>query len=187
MQQMKRIWITSDIHFFHESIIKYCPLSRPFSSVEEMNETIVCNWNNIVEPTDTVYILGDVSFGSVSVTAEIVNRLNGHKHLIIGNHDKKRVHNIEFTSCFNSIQDYFELKYRGQFIVMSHYPMAFWNRCRYSSMMLHGHMHGNKTNLPGRIKDVGMDTNFCVPYLLDDIIDELSLIDSNIDHHKEIA
>ena len=81
------MYITSDLHFYHKNIIKYCPKSRPFSCEEEMNEIIVKNWNDKIGKNDSVYILGDVSFGKPSATIQLLNRLNGRKKLIVGNHD----------------------------------------------------------------------------------------------------
>ena len=84
---MSDIWLTSDTHFFHENIIKYC--GRPFSCAEEMNEVLVQNWNKVVKPGDKVYHLGDVWMGKAShgERSALMNRLNGKKRLIVGNHD----------------------------------------------------------------------------------------------------
>ena len=78
------IYFTSDMHFGHANVIKYC--ARPFASVEEMNEIIVRNWNEVVQPEDTVYCLGDISMGFTVVEA-YSHRLNGNKILVPGNHD----------------------------------------------------------------------------------------------------
>src|ERR1035437_9102800 len=78
------IYFTSDLHFWHANVIKYC--NRPFESVEIMNEAMVKNWNEVVKPEDTVYCLGDFSMAFRSV--EIYSmRLNGTKYLVPGNHD----------------------------------------------------------------------------------------------------
>jgi calcineurin-like phosphoesterase family protein len=78
------IYFTSDLHFWHANIIKFC--NRPFSSVEDMNEAMVRNWNAVVQPEDTVYCLGDVAmaFRSIELYSQ---RLNGTKYLVPGNHD----------------------------------------------------------------------------------------------------
>jgi calcineurin-like phosphoesterase family protein len=84
----KNYWFTSDTHFFHENIIMYC--GRPFSCAEEMNEVLVDNWNSVVKPGDVVYHLGDVAMGGKKAYDELgvlLNRLNGSKRLIVGNHD----------------------------------------------------------------------------------------------------
>lgn len=54
------VFMISDLHFSHANIIKYC--KRPFSSVDEMNSTMITNWNNTVKEDDTVFVLGDVFF-----------------------------------------------------------------------------------------------------------------------------
>lgn len=78
-----KIFLTSDLHLDHTNIIKYC--NRPFIKTEEMNRILVNNWNNVVSRNDTVYFLGDLSFGS---TDYWLNQLNGKVIFIKGNHDK---------------------------------------------------------------------------------------------------
>ena len=59
------VFIIADAHLFHKNIINYC--GRPFENVEEMNNTIIKNWNRVVGKHDIVYVLGD--FGSPLQTA----------------------------------------------------------------------------------------------------------------------
>lgn len=73
------IYVTSDLHVFHKKILDYCPDSRPFSSIDEMNEAIVENWNKKVTNEDDCYILGDVSFGKPKETCDFLDRLNGKR------------------------------------------------------------------------------------------------------------
>jgi len=177
------IYVTSDIHFLHKSILNFCPVSRPFADVDEMNEAIVTNWNKTIQPDDLTYILGDITFGRISLTIDLLQRLNGRKILIKGNHDHDALRKEAFRNCFESIHDYLELKYNGNLICMFHYPIHSWNKKHYNSIMLHGHLHGNTVDIDGKIMDVGMDTNRCHPYLLDDVIERLSTINCNTDHH----
>lgn len=79
-------YFTSDTHFGHERIISLC--DRPFTNVENMNENIVHNWNALVRPDDTVYHLGDVALGPIQDSLAIIQRLNGRKIMITGNHDR---------------------------------------------------------------------------------------------------
>lgn len=79
-----RIWYTSDLHFYHTNVIRYC--SRPYSSVEEMNESLVSRWNEKVLPDDVVYCLGDFALAARAVEF-YTPRLNGNKILVLGNHD----------------------------------------------------------------------------------------------------
>lgn len=76
------IYFTSDLHFYHENVIKH--ENRPFSYVEEMNQTLINNWNKKVGVSDEVYILGDVTMKGATYAKEILEQLNGYKYLIKG-------------------------------------------------------------------------------------------------------
>lgn len=77
-------WLTSDTHFWHANVIKYC--NRPFADANEMNEKLILNWNEVVQPGDRVIHLGDFSLAARAVET-VVPRLNGNIELIMGNHD----------------------------------------------------------------------------------------------------
>lgn len=94
-----KVFFTSDTHFGHSNIIKYC--QRPFNSAEHMDEVLISNWNEVVSPQDIVFHLGDFCFGSDKEWIKILQRLNGTKYLILGNHDLKKIANS------NQIKDYF--------------------------------------------------------------------------------
>ena len=86
----QKIWITSDTHFNHKNIIAY--ESRPFASIPEMNAALIENWNKVVAPDDAVIHLGDFALGSANDLDRLVGSLNGHKFLILGNHDHSSRH-----------------------------------------------------------------------------------------------
>lgn len=67
------IFFTSDLHLGHENCIRLC--NRPFSSIEEMDETLIENWNHKVTGKDTVYILGDLIYRSQKPPEEYLRRL----------------------------------------------------------------------------------------------------------------
>lgn len=79
-----KIWFTSDHHFFHTNVIRYC--GRPYATVEEMNEKLVANWNSVVGPDDIVYHIGDFSM-AIRPVETFTKRLMGKKILVAGNHD----------------------------------------------------------------------------------------------------
>ena len=79
-----------DLHFGHKKVLEFD--NRPFETFEEMNETIIENWNNVVTKNDDVYILGDM-FWKNDLAEDIMSRLNGNKYLILGNHDRISVPN----------------------------------------------------------------------------------------------
>ena len=83
---MGKIYVISDTHFNHKNIIEYC--NRPFKTVEEMNEVLIKNWNDVVSQEDTIICLGDFVLGTKENIIEIGTKLNGHKILILGNHDR---------------------------------------------------------------------------------------------------
>jgi calcineurin-like phosphoesterase family protein len=82
---MSRIFLTSDTHFGHENIIKYC--KRPFANAKQMDDALIANWNEVVGPEDVVWHLGDFALCDDWRKREILCSLNGVKKLILGNHD----------------------------------------------------------------------------------------------------
>ena len=86
---MSTVWITSDLHFGHHNILKFEAKNRRFNSSTEMDEFMIREWNAKVRANDTVYILGDFAFCSAEEAATIARRLNGHKILVKGNHDRE--------------------------------------------------------------------------------------------------
>lgn len=152
------ILFCSDTHFHHKNVIRYS--SRPFSSVEEMNEALINNWNKVVNPGDTVYHLGDFALCSLTQLEKILARLNGEIHIITGNHDKVILQNqagLIATNRLKSVQQYLEFKYNNYHIVLFHYGCRVWHWSYRGSILLYGHSHGR---LPpyGRSMDVGVDS-----------------------------
>lgn len=150
-------FFTSDQHYGHRNICKYA--GRPFTSVEEMNETLIRNHNAIVQPDDDVWFLGDFAFMQLSHVKTILRRLNGTKRIVLGNHDKVIVNNkreLLSEGLFDGIYDYREITVEKQKIVLFHYGARVWNRSHHGSWLLYGHSHGS---LPphGKSVDVGVD------------------------------
>lgn len=83
---MTTVFATSDIHFGHVRNLDYS--GRPFGSIEAHDETMIENWNAVVTPEDTVFVVGDYALGDRTRGLGYLTRLNGHKHLIEGNHDQ---------------------------------------------------------------------------------------------------
>ena len=83
-EESSRCYFTSDTHFGHANIIKFC--NRPFKNVEEMNQKLIENWNSVVGPNDLVFHLGDFAFGGQPLWRYIREQLNGNIILIKGNH-----------------------------------------------------------------------------------------------------
>jgi calcineurin-like phosphoesterase family protein len=135
---MGMVWFTSDTHFGHENIIKYC--DRPFASREEMDQAIVERWNLVVKPSDTVYHLGDFAFTRTrEFTERLLKALHGKIHLVPGGHDGKHVRT---ASGFERIHERLDtITVFDKTVAVCHYPLMAWDRSRYGSWMLHGHVH----------------------------------------------
>lgn len=130
-------YFSSDLHFDHANVIKYD--GRPFKNVEEMNEVLIQNHNSVVSDEDDWYFLGDFSF-SKKRTEEFMNRLNGNKFFIKGNHD-----NHEMIKLYKKYGTYLgelaEVTINGQLIVLCHYSLLVWNKSHRGSYNLFGHSH----------------------------------------------
>lgn len=113
-------YFTADPHFFHEKIIEYC--NRPFDNAEEMNETIVKNYNYYVKPEDTVFFLGDIGFSKQQLLKDLIARLNGSKILILGNHDNSG-RNTYLNMGFAAVLDSAIITIGKHKVSMSHHPI----------------------------------------------------------------
>lgn len=114
-----KIFLIGDMHLYHRRIIDFC--NRPFSSVEEMNETLIANWNNVVGKHDIVYELGDFALCGKDRIIEVANRLNGRKRLILGNHDGASIET--YKSCFEYVYNHPIIL--DEFYIFSHYPQTY--------------------------------------------------------------
>lgn len=176
---MSDIWFTSDTHFGHARIIELAP--RPFSSVDEMDEIMIENWNKLVKPQDFIYHLGDFAFADHT---PYLDRLNGKKTLILGNHDHSN--RVKKAKGWDEIVTLKEMYLPcSTFVVLCHYSMRVWNRSHHGTIHLYGHSHGT---LPGDSQscDVGVDCWELKPVALEQIKERLAKSKSrpDVDHHK---
>jgi calcineurin-like phosphoesterase family protein len=154
------IYFTSDTHFNHTNIIKYC--DRPFEDINEMNKVLIKNWNKRVGKREIIYHLGDFGFGKIE---DILNRLNGQIILIQGSHEKSAfIH----KDRFKEIVPLKEILYQKQAIVLCHYAMRVWPKSHYNSWHLFGHSHGTLEPI-GKSWDVGVDNNNFTPLSFNEI------------------
>ena len=138
------VFFTSDLHLGHKSIIKLC--NRPFDSVEEMDETLIENWNKKVKKNDIVYVVGDFIWRGADV-GKYVSRLSGKKILVAGNHDKWASGGL-YARFFEKITKYEEVSLNGHQITLCHYPMIEWKNSRKEGTsklgyLIYGHIHNN--------------------------------------------
>jgi calcineurin-like phosphoesterase family protein len=166
------IFVTSDNHFYHDNIIAF--ENRPFQNIEDMNKKMIAKWNEVVGENDLVYILGDFSFGNAKQTNEILVQLNGHKILIIGNHDNFLESKKFDRSLFDDICDFLKINMYGQEFILCHYPLA---SCTDKIISLYGHLHSNNLDsshycntIALKSYNVGVDVNNFMPINIKDII-----------------
>lgn len=152
-------WITSDLHFGHANIQKFCPVTRGrFKDVEDMREVMIQEWNAQVGQDDLTFILGDFAFLPAAEAVKILRRLNGDKILIEGNHDRKLLNDAVFRAEFKEIHQYLRYNHDGQIVIMMHYPIWEWDQMHRGAVHFYGHVHGNKTGLEQyRARDVAFD------------------------------
>lgn len=165
----------SDLHFGHENIIRLS--HRPFENAEQMDETIIKNWNNVVKDSDAVYIGGDFCYKSGKHPKEYLERLNGKKHLIVGNHDGSVIKDPVCRKYFESIKDIMNISDGNKRIIICHYPMVEWNGFYRNALHFYGHIHNNTNNNTYKILEsipncynIGADVFGFVPRTLDEII-----------------
>lgn len=177
-----KIWLTADLHFGHKNILKYAPRRKEKlyawakahnkivtdeNIVSIMDEWLIDLWNSTVSKIDNVYILGDFSFKSAEENRKLLDKLNGNKFLVLGNHDGN---SDTLHDKFKYIKSMAELKLRdyqsGEDTVcleMSHFPMRSWNRMEHGTIQVHGHCHNSmpkKNYKLGELRvDVGIDSD----------------------------
>ena len=179
-EEAKHLFFTSDTHFGHENIIKFC--NRPFANAKEMNETLINNWNRVVGPDDTIFHLGDFAFGGSYLWNNMLDRLNGHIHLIIGNHDRKNLRQ-GYVQKFDGIYPQLQLSIDGRSVYLNHYPFLCYGGSyrgdKNAVWQLFGHVHSGPFSTgkdDERLKmlfpyqyDVGVDNNNFTPISWEDV------------------
>lgn len=171
------IFVTSDTHFFHDR--PFVCQQRGFENIDEMNETLVDNWNRVVTEEDTVYHLGDVFLGvgnDYERAGELLRRLHGKIRLITGNHDQeaKLQYLWECVPGVVSIKRMEWIKWRKHTVVLSHYPVITGGSSgnpMYSAVYcLYGHTHQKEAyrkDIPLGL-NVGVDSQNLYPVSRDD-------------------
>ena len=180
--EMETIWFTADLHSGHPKIVDICnrPVYLPKDQIDYLNNhvgenmkpkeykrllnPIHDNWlvkeifNKYVKKRDDVFILGDLSMAKREEAEKFIDRLNGNKFLILGNHDN----NIKTSTRFTQITQIktFRFKRPGLviYIELCHYPMGSWNRKVHGAWHLYGHVHG-RYKQDGLALDVGIDNS----------------------------
>ncbi len=144
---------TSDTHFGHGRIIEHC--RRPFAHADQMDEALIRNWNEVVSHGDVVWHLGDFALErDPDRVQSTFHRLNGTKHLVVGNHDE----GVEaiLTLPWASVGRLVRVEDEGRGVALCHYPMRTWFDARGGDPLLFGHLHGRLRGTSSSV-DVGVD------------------------------
>ena len=185
----EKLFFTADTHFNHTHILKFC--NRPFNSVEQMNETLIDNWNRVVGKDDTVFHLGDFCLGGAAEWTKLLDRLNGKIYLILGNHDLKNIRQ-GFIQRFEHVALQMFITVDKQKIYLSHYPFLCFEGSYKDVWQLFGHVHTRKNNTgidAERLQylyptqyDVGVDNNDFKPVSFNEVKE---IIDRQVEQHKQ--
>ena len=185
----EKLFFTADSHFNHTNIIKFC--NRPFKSVEQMNETLITNWNSVVSEDDIVFHLGDFCLGGAAEWTKLLDRLNGKIYLILGNHDLKNIRQ-GFIQRFEHVALQMFIMVDKQKMYLCHYPFRCFEGGYKDVWQLFGHVHTRENNTgidAERLRylyptqyDVGVDNNDFKPVSFKEV---KAIIDRQVEQQKQ--
>lgn len=158
---MSKIYFAADLHIGHKGILKYCP-GRPFADsgdIIEHDKYLIGLWKRTVNPSDTVYLVGDLCLLRSEDARKLLENLPGKKHLIAGNHDGTLK---SHSNYFESVSQIKEIVIKASSnaalnLFLSHYPTLDWNNKFDGAVMLHGHTHGNLDAFNKESEDLRFD------------------------------
>lgn len=170
-QDGSKIFLTSDTHFGHSNIIKFC--DRPFNNVEEMDYKLIEAWNKKVPQDGLVFHLGDFAWGGYEFWKKIREQLNGDIILIKGNHDQKNMSSTAEQELFQYVTWQMLIEIEGRKVLLNHFPFlcyaGVYREPKKLVYSLYGHCHsgpGKKgEDIPRLVHtyptqyDVGVDNN----------------------------
>jgi calcineurin-like phosphoesterase family protein len=159
-------FFTSDTHFRDARIMRID--RRPFKSIADHDENLIAFWNETVGDDDEIWHLGDFARGTLEQITDLLSRLNGRKHLIIGNNDDS---STLAAPGWSSMQHYKELTVGTQLLILCHYPFRSWNKIERKSINVHGHSHGRLKPVTRQV-DVGVDAWQFRPVTLETILSQ---------------
>ena len=177
---MAETWFVSDIHFGHRRVLEFEPHFRPFATLEDMNVTIIHNWNQFIGPLDLVYVLGDFAFNREGL--RLAKVLHGRKKLVLGNHDLFK--SADYLEYFDELMG---VRFLSRELAISHVPMH-PQELRRASVNVHGHLH-SKHVMKGIDRDeryfnVCLEQNGLFPFHMDQIMARVRKVKED-EQHKE--
>ena len=182
----EELFFTSDTHFHHENIIKFC--NRPFTDVQEMDNILVERWNKVVPVDATVFHLGDFAWGGYNAWKNVRERLNGRIILVKGNHDDKNMTSMAANELFSLVTYQLKVKIEDRVVYLNHYPFltyaGVYRRKEDMIWQLYGHVHTGPLSSNGKDLsrmqmayptqyDVGVDNNHFRPISWEEVKDKI--------------
>lgn len=147
VKEKDKLFFTSDTHFDHANIIKYC--DRPFKNKDHMNEVLINNWNSVVTNEDLVIHAGDFCWGGRGEWIHFITRLHGRMILVQGNHDRDK--DIPYNLFERVSEGYLNVEVKDdqpQRITVCHFPMLSWLQSHKGAWNLFGHWHSGAIRKP---------------------------------------
>ena len=181
---MPNIWLISDTHFNHNK--EFIWKTRGFSSVWEMNNTIIERWNKNIKYNDIVYHLGDFIIGDLDAGIKLIKQLNGNIRLAIGNHDTQNRLNAFYNLYnFDNIQFGYRLKEGKKTFLLTHYPTLTGNYNNSKTYSIHGHTHSpNPFCEYNMMYNVSCDAHNYTPVAWEDMLVDILKHQNNLDKNK---
>lgn len=169
------IYFTAGLLLGNEDAITF--RHRPFSSVEQMDNQIIKNWNDTIKDDDTVYIIGDMFSLSKGSPKKYLTQLKGRKHLVFGSTDKKWMKKIDLTDYFIDYKRLAEIDIGDKHLTMCYLYFPCWPRMSYNGYMVFGSenefTHGSYWRIryeSDKILDASVDVNNFRPVTFGELI-----------------
>lgn len=164
LQEGQKIWFTSDLHFGHRNVIRFC--NRPFADEKEMGQSLIENWNNTVGDNDIVFVLGDTFwFNDSHSIKKVLSQLKGKDiYILPGNHDDfdhyYRVDDMRIHLCADIVVVWItEENQPKREVWLSHYPMMTWPHRENGAYQFFGHIHSQPDKFDGVDQDLPLHWN----------------------------
>lgn len=164
LQEGQRIWFTSDLHFGHRNVLKFC--NRPWEDEKLMGRGLIQNWNNTVGDNDIVFVLGDTFwFNDSHSIKKVLGQLKGKDiYILPGNHDEFESYHRVTDPRIHLCQDVMvvwitEENQPKREVWLSHYPMMTWPHRENGAYQFFGHIHSHPDKFDGVDQDLPLHWN----------------------------
>jgi calcineurin-like phosphoesterase family protein len=174
-----KLFFISDLHFYHKNIIDTC--KRPFSSVEEMTDKLISNWNEKVPEDGEVFVVGDFCWsGDYNEWKKLLARLNGTKYLVVGNHDCRVDLNKLDENDFKVISFRLEVRVGDNRFELDHFPKPEWTGSYHGVRSLYGHIHNSVCPCPSVSSyNLSVENNDYTPIAYDELMEIFAVQERN--------